>query len=126
VTSENGGIISVVDTSTHQVIATVAVPGDPSRPMGVIVSPDGSVVYVSTGRGRTVVAMDAAQGTSRGSAVVGARPWGVNLSPDGALLYAANGPSNDVSVVDTATMSVIDTIPVGDGPWGIAVVETGR
>ena len=92
--------------------------------MGVVVSPDGSIVYVSTGRGGTVVAMDAERGGSRGTATVGERPWGIALSPDGSLLYSANGPSNDVSVVDTATMEVVATVPAGDRPWGIAVVET--
>ena len=123
-TSENGASVSIVDTEDHQVIATVEVPGDPSRPMDVVVSPDGSTVYVSTGRGRTVVAMDAERGTSQGSVTVGERPWGINLSPDGSLLYTANGPSNDVSVVDTATMSVVTTVPAGERPWGVAVVET--
>ena len=91
--------------------------------MGVVVSPDGGRVYVSTGRGGTVVAIDAVRGGSRGAATVGERPWGIALSPDGSLLYTANGPSNDVSVVDTETMTVVTTISVGDGPWGIAIVD---
>ena len=126
ITSENGGSLSIVDTATHDVIATIEVPGDPSRPMGVVVSPTGSLVYVSTGRGRTVVALDVVRGGLRGSATVGERPWGIALSPDGSLLYTANGPSNDVSIVDTATMTVVDTIPAGELPWGVAVVDNTR
>ena len=76
VTSENGGTVSIVDTSEHEVIATLDVPGDPSRPMGVVVSADGGVVYVSTGRGQTVVAMNAIRGGVIGSVTVGTRPWG--------------------------------------------------
>ena len=124
VTSENGGTVSVVDTSAHKVIATLDVPGDPSRPMGVVVSPDGAILYVSTGRGQTVVKMNALRGGVIGSATVGTRPWGIALSPDGSLLYTANGPSNDVSVVETGTMTVVATIPAGESPWGIAVVDT--
>jgi YVTN family beta-propeller protein len=124
VTSENGGGFSVVDTAVHEVSDTIDVPGDPSRPMGVVVSPDGTRLYVSTGRGRTVVAMDTTSYDVIGIATVGDRPWGIALSPDGSLLYAANGPSNDVSVVDTETMSVIATVPAGERPWGIAVVST--
>ncbi len=124
VTSENGGTVSIVDTSAHEVIATLDVPGDPSRPMGVVVSADGGVVYVSTGRGQTVVAMNAIRGGVIGSATVGTRPWGIALSPDGSLLYSANGPSNDVSVIETKTMTVVATIPAGESPWGIAVVDT--
>ena len=124
VTSENGGTVSMVDTSAHKVIATLDVPGDPSRPMGVVVSPDGAILYVSTGRGQTVVKMNALRGGVIGSATVGTRPWGIALSPDGSLLYTANGPSNDVSVVETGTMTVVATIPAGESPWGIAVVDT--
>ncbi len=123
-TSENGGTVSIVDTSVHEVIATIDVPGDPSRPMGVVVSPDGTVLYVSTGRGQTVVAMNAVRGGVIRAETVGTRPWGIALSPDGSLLYTANGPSNDVSVVDTETMTVVATIPAGERPWGIAVVDT--
>ena len=114
----------MIDTATHEVIATLDVPGEPSRPMGVVVSPDGEVVYISTGRGKTVVAMNAIQGGVIGSATVGTRPWGIALSPDGSLLYSANGPSNDVSVIETNTMTVVATIPAGESPWGIAVVDT--
>ena len=82
------------------------------------------MLYVSTGRGQTVVAMNAVQGGVIRAATVGTRPWGIALSPDGSLLYSANGPSNDVSVVDTQTMMVIATIPAGESPWGIAVINT--
>ena len=126
VTSENGGSLSIVDTATHEVIATMDVPGDPSRPMGVVTAPTGSLVYVSTGRGQTVVALDAVRGGSRGSVTVGERPWGIALSPDGLLLYTANGPSNDVSIIDTATMTVVETIAAGEMPWGVAIVENTR
>ena len=91
--------------------------------MGVAVSPDGALVYVATGRGGTVVALNAASGSAVNSVTVGTRPWGIALSPDGSRLYTANGPSNDVSVVDTATMEVLETITVGERPWGVVVVE---
>ena len=124
VTSENDASLSIIDTTSHEVVASVEVPGDPSRPMGVVVSPDGQLVFVSTGRGGTIVAVDTMRGAARGTATVGKRPWGIALSPDGSLLYSANGPSNDVSVVDTTTMTVVATIPVGDSPWGVAVIES--
>ncbi len=122
VTSENGGTVSIVDTSSHTVIATFEVPGEPSRPMGVVVSPNGEIIYISTGRGRTIVAMDAVEGVVRGTATVGDRPWGIALSPDGRYLYTANGPSNDVSIVDTQTMTVEATVSVGERPWGVAII----
>ena len=121
-TSENGASISVVDTATHTVIQTIRLTGENVRPMGAVVSPDGQRLYVTTGRGGTVVALDTATNKPVGSVAVGTRPWGLALSPDGARLYTANGPSNDVSV-DAATLSLVTKIPVGQSPWGVAVVE---
>jgi YVTN family beta-propeller protein len=90
--------------------------------MGAVASPDGSHVYVTTGRARKVVAID-----TRTQAVVweveaGTRPWGIAISPDGRTLYTANGPSNDVSIIDVATRAVTGRVAAGDSPWGVAVV----
>jgi YVTN family beta-propeller protein len=90
--------------------------------MGVVVSPDGARVYVTTGRGGTVVVIDAATRQPVGSVAVGARPWGIAVSPDGRRLYTANGPSNDVSVVDVETLTVVTKLKAGERPWGVAVV----
>ena len=121
-TAENGGTVSVIDTSTHAVVETIRLTGEGVRPMGVAVSPDGAWVYVTTGRGGTVVKIDAATNHPSGSVQVGERPWGLAISPDGAHLYTANGPSNDVSVVETSALEVVATIPAGERPWGVAVV----
>jgi YVTN family beta-propeller protein len=76
------------------------------KPMNVLLSPDATKLYVSTGRGHQVFTIDTATNTVLGSVEVGARPWGIALSPDAKTLYSANGPSNDVSVVDLATNTV--------------------
>ena len=120
-TAENGGTVHVVDTSVHEVLHTIELTGDPVRPMGVAVAPDGARVYVTTGRGRMVVAIDAASMEPIASVEVGERPWGIAVTPDGRYLYTANGPSNDVSVVDTESMAVVATVPAGERPWGVAI-----
>jgi YVTN family beta-propeller protein len=81
VTAENGGTVSVVDTTSHTVIATIALTGANVRPMGVVVSPDGRWVYVTYGRGGTVVAIDTATNMPVGSVEVGAGPRGVAIVP---------------------------------------------
>ena len=102
---------------------TVELTGDTVRPMGVVVSPDGGRVYVSTGRGRHIMVIDAETLEVVGSVEVGTRPWGIALTADGRYLYSANGPSNDVSVVDTESLQVVATVPAGERPWGVAIVE---
>ncbi|MBM4409633.1 MAG: hypothetical protein FJ038_13790 [Chloroflexi bacterium] len=123
VACENGGSISVVDAMKHEVIGTIRLEGENARPMGEVVSPDGRFLYVTTGRGRMLVAIDTSTNAVVWSVEVGERPWGVAISPDGGTLYTANGPSNDVSVVDVATRSVTARIPVGVRPWGALVAR---
>lgn len=119
VSCENDSSISVVDATQHAVIGSIKLDGGPlMRPVGLIVSPDGSRLYAATGRGGLVVAIDTATGKTLGSVAVGPRPWGISLSPDGKTLFTANGSSNDVTVVDVATLKVESKLAVGDGPWG--------
>jgi YVTN family beta-propeller protein len=92
------------------------------KPMNVLLSPDASRLYVSTGRGHAVFTVDTATNKVLSSVEVGARPWGLALSLDGKSLYTANGPSNDVSVVDLATNTVTKKIKAGKGPWGLVVL----
>ena len=95
---------------------------DTLKPMGVAASPDGSRVYVTTGRGRTLEVVDARTRARIGSVDVGERPWGLVLSPDGLWAFTANGPSNDISIVDLRTLQVAARVPVGERPWGLAYV----
>lgn len=124
VTGEIDGTVSVVDTNEHKVIHTIKLSGEMMRPMEVDLSHDDRVIYVTTGRGRKLVAIDAKTYEPIGEVTVGARPWGLALSPDGKYLYTANGPSDDVSVVDSESLTVVATIPVGTSPWGVVTVPS--
>jgi YVTN family beta-propeller protein len=84
--------------------------------MFLLLSPDSSKLYVSTGRGHKVLIVDTATNAPTGSFEVGQRPWGLAFSPDAKLLFTANGPSNDVSVVDLATQTVTKKIKTTGGP----------
>lgn len=123
VTGENDASVTVIDARKHEVIQTIKLPGDGVRPMGVLVSPTGRWVYVATGRGRKVLAIDATTLKVSWEVTVGERPWGVAVSPDGARIYSANGPSNDVTIVDARSRKVIATLPAGTRPWGILAVR---
>jgi len=79
-------------------------------------------VYVSTGRGGTVVVLDTATGEVLNTIKVGKRPWGITFSPDGKYLFAANGPSDDVSVVDVATEKEIKRVKSPGSPWGVVAI----
>src|SRR5688572_6275626 len=60
VTNFNGNSVSVIDTATHTVIATVTVG---LSPVGVAVTPNGAFVYVTNGGDNNVSVINAATNT---------------------------------------------------------------
>jgi YVTN family beta-propeller protein len=120
--AEVGGNVTVIDATTYRPMATIAVPGKAPKPMGSVIAPDDSKVYISTGRGGTVAILDTRSNKFVGTVDVGSRPWGMALSADGKQLWSADGPpANGVSVIDLATNQVVKKIPVGKAPWGVAI-----
>jgi YVTN family beta-propeller protein len=121
VTDEFGAAITVFSTDNYKVLRTIPL-GDPKtvRPMGVVASLDGQLLYVTTGRAGMLLEIDPASGKIlRTMNDVGKRPWGVALSRDGRKAYTANGPAGDISVIDLASGEVDTRIAVGGSPWGI-------
>jgi YVTN family beta-propeller protein len=92
ITNFGDNTVSVIDTATDTVIATIPV-GD--RPYGVAVTPDGSKVYVAN-QGfnprfvSTVSVIDAATNTVSATIRGGRDPIGVAVSPDGSKVYVVN------------------------------------
>lgn len=123
VNAENDGTVVRVDAEKGKVLETVSL-GEAGvvKPMAVLLSPDASKLYVSTGRGKKLFILDTATRKVETSFEVGQRPWGIALSPDGKTLYTANGPSNDLSVVNLATKTVKKKIALTGSPWGVVVL----
>ncbi len=71
--------VSVIDTTTNTVIATVTVTAAVSTndPVGVAVHPDGNTVYVTNGDDDTVTVIDTATNTEVTTIPVGDGPWSV-------------------------------------------------
>jgi YVTN family beta-propeller protein len=124
INAENDGAVVLADAKRNRMIKAIPL-GKPGviKPMAVLLSPDATKLYVSTGRGHMVFTIDTATDTIQGSVEVGQRPWGIALSPDAKILYSANGPSNDISVVDLTTNTVRQKIKAGSGPWGVLVLD---
>jgi YVTN family beta-propeller protein len=118
VSNEQGSQLVTLDTATGSVTAKLAIPGDNAKPMGVAVSPDDSLVFVSTGRGGMLIKAGAGGGVQK-SVAVGKRPWGIATDPAGNLVYTANGTSDDVSVVDAKSMALLARIKTDGRPWGV-------
>ena len=113
VTNFGDNTVSVIDTDSNLVVATVAVGASPE---GVAVSPDGSHVYVANHVDSTVSVIDAVSTTVVATVPVGTNPEGLSVTLDGSQVYVANTGDNTVSVIDAGTNSVTTTVPVGSGP----------
>ncbi len=116
-----GNSVSVIDTATRKVTATIAVG---SFPEGVTVSPDGTHAYVNNINSKSVSVIDTVTNTVTATISFGYAPEGVAVSPDGTRAYVTN--YEGVSVIDTATNTVTSTIPlVASGVEGVAVSRDG-
>jgi YVTN family beta-propeller protein len=118
--AENDGAIVLFDAVKNEKVKPIPL-GTPGqiKPMGLAISADGSKLYVTTGRGGRLFAVDTGANQVSGSVAVGKRPWGVGLSPDGTAVITANGPSNDISIVDASSLSLKKKVSVPGSPWGV-------
>jgi len=120
ITNMGSNTVSVIDIATNKVTATVNVGLDP---LGVVVSPDSTKVYVAN-EGGTVSVIDTATNTVTATVNVGNCPYGIAVSPDGTKVFVTS--QSKVSVIDTSTYNVVGTVSVGDFPIGVAVSPDGK
>jgi len=121
VASQLSDSISVIDTATDSVSATILTP-DGGGLASIAISPDGLRAY-ATGLGQSpVLVIDITSNTVFGMPIdAGTNSSGIAISPNGALAYVAN--TNDlgsVTVIDTATNTVIATTALDDYPYAVA------
>ena len=137
ITNRDSNSVSVVDTGTNNVIATLTM-GIGVAPIGVAVTPDGRFAYIANSgtssiSSNSISVIDVATNAVIGSVAVGNSPFGVSVTPDGKLAYVANSdlfspsPSNTVSVINTVTNTVTGSpITVGISPLGVAITPNGH
>jgi YVTN family beta-propeller protein len=76
VSNGRGASVSVIDTATNKVTATIEVG---QRPWNMAITPDGAKLYVANGRSGTVSAIDTASHRRIADIAVGKLPWGVAI-----------------------------------------------
>ena len=95
--------VAVLDTVNNQVLKTIPV----SAPDGLIVTPNGKKVYVSSTDTGTVKVIETANDTLAGTITVGAKPAGISVTPDGSRVVVSVGGESQAVIIDTATDTVI-------------------
>src|ERR1700685_1742798 len=101
--------VSVIDTSTNTVSATITVGTSPN---GVAITPDGSMAYIANGGSSGVVSViDTSTKNATATISVGEFPTGIAITPDGSTAYVLTQGyglgTGYIYVVDTATNSVL-------------------
>src|SRR6185369_1873741 len=114
--------VSVIDTATNRVVATVAVVAGPH---GMGITPDGRRVFVSGDNASGVSVIDTASDQVIQVIEVGKAPHGMALTPDGNLLLVGVYGEGKVAFVDVASNAVVATVPVAN-PHTIAIRPDGK
>ena len=118
----NDNTVSVIDTASGAVVATVPVAAGPH---GMAATPDGRTVYVSGDGSSTVSVIDASADKVARTIDVGKTPHGLAVTPDGRTLLAAVYGEDRIAFVDTASQAIVATVPVAK-PHTIAIRPDGK
>jgi PQQ-dependent catabolism-associated beta-propeller protein len=128
VSNELGASVSIIDTSTHRVTATLNFEVKGARreditPVGLVFSADGQRAFVGLGRANHVAFVDVATRKVTNLVLVGKRAWGLALDKAGSTLYVVNGLSDDMTLVDVPNAKPLKTVKVGRVPHTVVVIE---
>ena len=114
--------VSVIDTGSAKVIATLPVAAGPH---GMTQTPDGKTVYVSGDASSEVSVIDTASNRVTRSIEVGKSPHGLAMMPDGRTLLVGVYGEDRVAFVDTASGAMVGSVAVAK-PHTIAVRPDGK
>ncbi|HSX03757.1 MAG TPA: cytochrome D1 domain-containing protein [Rhabdochlamydiaceae bacterium] len=123
VTNVGSNNISVIDTGTRTVVATI--PVGASGPNAIAVTANGAFAYVTDGGSSSVTVIDLLTRQVVKQIGVGTGPVAVAISPDGQFVYVTNFIANSVSIISTASNTVVKTISGFTFPRGVAFTTSG-
>jgi len=113
--------VAVFDTANQRVTKTISIPPGPH---GLVVTPDGGQVFVSSDGDSTVSVIDTHTDEVVDSIEVGKTPHGLAITPDGSQVLVAGFGTDRVVSIDTSTDQVAWQATVGR-PHNIAITPDG-
>ncbi|MDR3340938.1 MAG: beta-propeller fold lactonase family protein [Candidatus Symbiothrix sp.] len=116
--------IAVTDYATKQTTGQIKLKQNPNS---ILLSSDGSTLYVSSGETKGLLEIVALpQQKVKATIQLGHTPEGMVQSSDGNFLYVANRFSNSISVIDLKSKKVIKDIPVVREPRNLSISPDGK
>lgn len=114
----NGDKVSVIDTTTNQISATIKISG----PDWVAISPNGKRAYVACDSGVSVI--NTSTNTAIATIPLKEAPTGMAIAPNGKRLFVT-GASGNLTVINIAKRAIVRTIP-NAGTGGVVVSPNGK
>jgi YVTN family beta-propeller protein len=114
--------VSVIDTASGKVVATVPVAAGPH---GMAITQDGRTVYISGDATSSLDVIDTATDKVVKTINVGKAPNGVALTPDNRLLLVSVYGEDRIAFVDISTQAVVATMAVPK-PHTVAISPDGK
>jgi YVTN family beta-propeller protein len=114
VTGQRSGLLYAIDVAQASVVRSVAVC---SEPVGVLVGPDDSNVFVACAQDDAIAEVDAASMSVSATVATPRKPWALAWAADGQTLLATHLLGPGVSELSTSPFALVTTWTVPDrGP----------
>lgn len=122
--AQRGGNISVIDTATNAIVASVP---DAQAPSRLAIGPRGGRGFVTDSGSNSVTAFNPISGNVVGAPVaVGSSPAGIAIGQSGSVAYVTSPADGTVSAVDTSLSSPLSPALAGfPGATGVAIEPGG-
>jgi YVTN family beta-propeller protein len=121
-------VVSVIDTSNNQRVATIPVGVNCHRCFNteaIAIAPDIGRLYVANEFDRSVSVIDLASNTVVATLTIGAGPTSIVAHPTGSRIYVLT-LGGSVSEVDTTTHAILNTTPLAEPQaYGMAITPDG-
>ncbi|HZR42255.1 MAG TPA: YncE family protein [Ktedonobacteraceae bacterium] len=114
--------VSVIDVAARRLTRTFSIDGDPQT---ILLSADGSFLYVTQPQKGRVSVLDAARGTIHCSVTIPGNPSLLTLSPQGDVLYVAGNHDSHVRALNPDTCAVQQTFALPGPVYGLGVSFLG-
>jgi YVTN family beta-propeller protein len=124
VTDEAGNSVLIFDRLTGSTLEVVPVG---NSPRGIVISPDGTKVYIANSGSDSISVLDTMtkEVTDTIFLGLGVGPEGLAITSDGRWLITANKVSNNISLIDLDTYRIIKHISVGLSPLRASISPWG-